>query len=235
MASNNYTVLIPAAGVGSRFGANIPKQYIQINHKPILQHTINIFTNHKKIGRIVVVISTNDELFSQYIQLPPNGIVLKQGGQSRAHSVLNGLNTLLQEKIINEDEIILVHDAVRCCLPQTALNRLLDHAHAEHGCILALPVTDTLKQAKSSRSEIEKTISRKNMWYAQTPQLFPVQLLHRALNASNLDHISDESSAIEYLGIHPLLVEGDSSNIKVTHPHDLPLANYLLNPLLTKS
>lgn len=223
--------LIPAAGVGSRFGAELPKQYVQIGEKTVLQHTVDLFAANERIDHIAVVISPEDSYFDVLITLPPNGSVHRIGGSSRAHSVFNGVNELIDMGIAALSDSILVHDAARCCLPQSALNRLLDHTeHHFNGGILALPVADTLKQ-QNAHQHIARTVSRVSMWQAQTPQLFQAALLQRALANVNLNHITDEASAVEQLGIAPMLVEGDSRNIKLTRADDAALVAFLLTQI----
>lgn len=223
----NATVIIPAAGVGSRFGTSIPKQYIKLCNKPVLQHTIDIFTANPRIARMIIVVSSEDTLAEQLIHLPPHGQLIHKGGQSRAETVANGLQYLLDTHTIDTKDAILVHDAARCCLPQNALNRLLDHIHHPNGALLAVPVTDTLKRQNQHCEAIE-TVSRTDLWQAQTPQMFPAYLLHQALKHTDWHTITDEASAIETLGIKPLLVTGDNCNIKLTHPDDAILAALLL-------
>lgn len=121
-----------------------------------------------------------------------------------------------------------MHDAARCCLPSEALTRLIVQAgNLEQGGILAVPVADTLKRADGGN--ISATVERTGLWQAQTPQLFQAGLLHRALAAENLDGITDEASAVEKLGIRPLLVQGDVCNLKLTQPQDERLVRLLLN------
>ncbi|QMT31417.1 2-C-methyl-D-erythritol 4-phosphate cytidylyltransferase [Alysiella filiformis] len=223
--------LIPAAGIGSRFGSELPKQYVQIGEKTVLQHTLDVFAANERIDHIAVVISPDDSYFDVLINLPHNGSVHRVGGSSRAQSVFNGVNELVDLGIATLSDSILVHDAARCCLPQTALNRLLDHTeHNYNGGILALPVADTLKQ-QNAHQHIARTVSRVGMWQAQTPQLFQAALLQRALANVNLNHITDEASAVEQLGISPMLVEGDSRNIKLTRADDAALVAFLLTQM----
>ncbi|ULJ60581.1 2-C-methyl-D-erythritol 4-phosphate cytidylyltransferase [Wielerella bovis] len=226
--------LLPAAGVGSRFGANIPKQYARLLNKPVLQHTIDLFAANPRISQIAVVVSPNDEWFDDCIALPPQAAVYRVGGNSRAESIANGLTYLLHHKMIDETDTVLVHDAARCCLPQTALNRLLDALEQDHenrGAILAIPVADTLKRQTPNAPHIAHTVSREYLWQAQTPQAFQAALLHHALQQADWTQITDDASAIELLGIQPILVEGDSRNIKLTRPDDARLAAYFLqNP-----
>lgn len=223
-----YPVLIPAAGVGSRFGANIPKQYAQIAHAPVLQHTIDLFTQNPRIGQIAVIISPEDEWYDNCIKQPAQCNVYRVGGSSRAESVANGLATLLQQQKISPNDTILVHDAARCCLPQAALNRLLDALpQCPDGAILAIPVADTLK-SQDNNQRIVHTVPRAGLWQAQTPQAFVASSLHRALQTADLEYITDEASAMERLGFAPQLVEGDNRNLKLTRPDDAAWAVFLL-------
>ncbi|XXQ68440.1 2-C-methyl-D-erythritol 4-phosphate cytidylyltransferase [Neisseriaceae bacterium B1] len=220
-------VILPAAGVGSRFGAAIPKQYAQIAGQTVLQHTLNIFAQHAKIHHIAVIISPADDYFAQYIRLPENAAVYAIGGNTRAQTVQNGVNHLLQHAIAAPEDLIFVHDAARCCLPLSALERLIQAAQHPAGALLAIPVADTLKQQTREKT-VAQTIDRSALWQAQTPQVFQAALLQRALANANPEQITDEASAIETLGLQPLLVEGASRNFKLTRPDDALLAEFLL-------
>ena len=221
-----YTVLIPAAGNGSRFGGERPKQYALLAGKPVLQHTLDALAANARIGRIAVVLSPQDRDFDALIRLGAQTVAYRVGGASRAETVANGLNALLADGL-DENEVLLVHDAARCCLPQSALNRLLDAAGHPDGAILAVPVADTLKRADNGGT-VAATVCRDGLWQAQTPQLFQAALLRRALAAADLSQVTDEASAVEMLGRRPLLVEGDSRNLKLTRPADAALAAWLL-------
>lgn len=221
-----YTVLIPAAGSGSRFGGERPKQYALLAGKPVLQHTLDALAANARIGRIAVVLSPQDRDFDGLIRPGAQTMAYRVGGASRAETVANGLNALLADGL-DENEVLLVHDAARCCLPQSALNRLLDAAGHPDGAILAVPVADTLKRADNGGA-VAATVCRDGLWQAQTPQLFQAALLRRALAAADLSQVTDEASAVEMLGRRPLLVEGDSRNLKLTRPADAALAAWLL-------
>lgn len=223
-----YTVLIPAAGVGSRFGAPQPKQYSVLHGKSVLQHTIDLFAANARIAHIAIVISPEDEWFDSSVRLPAQASVHRVGGETRAHSVANGLATLLAQTQLTDDDMVLVHDAARCCLPQSALNRLLDALpQCPDGAILAIPVADTLKY-QDDNQRIVHTVPRTGLWQAQTPQAFRAGSLHHALQTVDLVHITDEASAMEALGYAPQLIEGDSRNIKLTRPDDAFWATWLL-------
>lgn len=218
--------LIPAAGVGARFGAGKPKQYVQIHGQSVLQHTLNVFLAHPQIDYIAVILSPDDETL-QTASSDKVGL-FKCGGDSRAETVRNGVNALLHSGLAAADDNILVHDAARCCLPAEALSRLIDAAgNQAQGGILAVPVADTLKRA-DAHGRIETTVPRAGLWQAQTPQLFQTALLQRALAAEDLSAVTDEASAVEALGIQPLLVAGDSRNLKLTLPQDEHIVRLLL-------
>ena len=218
--------LIPAAGVGARFGAGKPKQYVQIHGQSVLQHTLNVFLAHPQIDYIAVILSPDDETL-QTASSDKVGL-FKCGGDSRAETVRNGVNALLHSGLAAADDNILVHDAARCCLPAEALSRLIDAAgNQAQGGIFAVPVADTLKRA-DAHGQIEATVPRAGLWQAQTPQLFQTALLQRALAAEDLSAVTDEASAVEALGIQPLLVAGDSRNLKLTLPQDEHIVRLLL-------
>lgn len=219
--------LIPAAGIGARFGADKPKQYVEIGSKTVLEHTIGIFERHEAVDLTVVVVSPEDTFADKVQTAFPQVRVWKNGGQTRAETVRNGVAKLLETGLAADDNI-LVHDAARCCLPSEALTRLIEQAgNAAEGGILAVPIADTLKRAEGG--QISATVERTSLWQAQTPQLFRAGLLHRALAAENLDGITDEASAVEKLGIRPLLVQGDARNLKLTQPQDAYIVRLLLN------
>lgn len=220
--------LIPAAGIGARFGADKPKQYVEIGGKTVLEHTVCIFQNHPSIDMTVVVVSPEDVLANGFQTAFAGVEVWKIGGRTRAETVRNGVEKLLETGLASADDNILVHDAARCCLPSEALTRLIEQAgNAAEGGILAIPVADTLKRAEGGR--ISATVERTSLWQAQTPQLFRAGLLHRALAAENLDGITDEASAVEKLGVRPLLIQGDVRNLKLTQPQDAYIVRLLLN------
>lgn len=220
--------LIPAAGIGARFGTDKPKQYVEIGGKTVLEHTVCIFQNHPSIDMTVVVVSPEDVLADGFQTAFAGVEVWKIGGRTRAETVRNGVEKLLETSLASADDNILVHDAARCCLPSEALTRLIEQAgNAAEGGILAIPVADTLKRAEGGR--ISATVERTSLWQAQTPQLFQAGLLHRALAAANLEGITDEASAVEKQGVRPLLIQGDVRNLKLTQPQDAYIVRLLLN------
>lgn len=215
-----FHALIPAAGSGSRMGHAVPKQYLELQGRPLLWHTVQVFERHPEIASTHVVIAPDDPVWTRYDWSGCHKLRLHRcGGATRAESVLAGLRAMDAA----EDDWVLVHDAARPCLTQTALNRLMSTLRDDAvGGILAIPVADTLKRAGEG-GRIAATVPRTRLWGAQTPQMFRRGMLLQALAQAGAE-VTDEASAIEALGIAPLLVEGDPANLKVTHPADLPLA-----------
>ena len=207
-------------------GAEHPKQYLAIHGQPMIWHTIRAFEQHAAIVRIHVVISPQDGWWDAYDWSGFSKLaVLRCGGSTRAESVLNGLRACAAE--VAAEDWMLVHDAARPCLSQALLDKLLAQLAADPvGGILAAPVADTLKrQAEDGR--IAATVPRAGLWGAQTPQMFRHALLTRALEHVG-NEVTDEASAIEALGLAPQLVESDLTNLKVTYPRDLEVAEWLL-------
>ncbi len=222
--------LVPAAGAGSRMQSVCPKQYLRLHGEPLIAHTLRALARESRIASIVVVVSPDDAHWDNYDWSEWQGRlrVLRCGGAMRAQSVLNGLDALSTD--ISDDTWVLVHDAARPCLPHEALSRLIDNVqHDAVGGLLAVPVADTLKRA-DAEGRVAATEPRAGLWQAQTPQMFRYGLLKRALLPAGAD-ITDEASAIEHLGLKPLLVEADSRNLKVTQPRDLQLASLILEHL----
>ena len=225
MTSPRVVAVIPAAGVGSRMQADRPKQYLSLNGKTILEHTIDALLNHPLIDDVIVAISQGDEYFDQ-LGLRQKPIRVVEGGKERADSVLNGILSL------DENDWALVHDAARPCVDDADISNLLSLIGSEDvtGGILATPVRDTMKRVKPSSNIISHTEDRNGLWHALTPQLFPAMLLKRALQEGLAQGVSitDEASAMEFAGHSVAMVSGSPANIKITHPADLPLAEFYL-------
>lgn len=219
----NFSVVIPAAGIGSRFGGKIPKQYFPIGDRALASHTLAVLLACPGLKRLVVALSPEDTWFAQLPEASDSRIECVIGGSERADSVLNGLQHLAGER---DDSWVLVHDMARPCITVAMIEGLLTEL-AEHpvGGILALPVNDTVKKGDRSQG-IEQTLDRSDMWLAQTPQMFRYRLLFDALHqglAQGLN-ITDEASAVEAAGHKAKLVAGNVRNLKVTRPDDLALA-----------
>lgn len=232
-------VVIPAAGVGRRMQSDCPKQYLTLHDKTILEHTIDLFLGHAAISGIVVVVSAEDEYWPSIADTFQGFPVFQAiGGEERVDSVFKGLSFLL-EKGVPEAAVVLVHDAARPCLPRGDLHLLLAaiDEYADGGAILATPVRDTMKRADPEHKMfIQHTENREHLWHALTPQMASLGLLHRAIeqgvNAGA--SLTDEASALEYVGLTPRLLEGSSRNIKITRPADLDLAAFFLQQRLAE-
>ncbi len=229
-----FFALVPAAGSGARMGAALPKQYLALAGRPLLYHTLKQLCACAEIERVFVVLAAGDRFFAQQDWQPFADRIepLYCGGAARAVSVFNGL--LAVRDLLAADDWMLVHDAVRPCLPADALQRLIDTLRNDAvGGLLALPVVDTLKRADAA-GLVMQTESRESLWQAQTPQMFRYRALLEALRAFDPALATDEASAIEHLGQRPRLVSGDTRNLKVTYPHDLELAALILNSMEKK-
>lgn len=221
--------LVPAAGSGSRMGAALPKQYLTLLGRPLIAHTLRVLCRHALIDRVYVVLSPGDEEWARHdwSDLGPKLRPLECGGATRADSVTHGLCAMADE--LGPEDWVLVHDAARPCLSQDQLQALMTALeHDAVGGLLAVPVADTLKRAAPDQS-IAATVPRDGLWQAQTPQMFRHGLLLRALLHTGSQGITDEASAVEALGLAPRLVASDMTNLKVTFPLDLHLAEMILH------
>jgi len=223
--------VVPAAGRGSRFGGEVPKQYLDVGGEPLLAYTLRALLAHTSVEGAMVVLAADDAFWPGWQTLSGKPVRTCAGGESRADSVLAGLLAL--PETVQPDDFVLVHDAARPNVRLPDLDNLLERGCSHPvGAILAAPVRDTLKRAGSD-GEIDRTESRETLWRALTPQLFRRLPLTRALQAAFEDGVSvtDESMAMELQGLRPLLVEGRDDNIKVTTPADLLMISQVLLPV----
>jgi len=220
--------LVPCAGVGARSGAALPKQYVPLAGRAMVAHTLAALQAVPRLAATLVVLAPDDTLFDTSVPgfVDARGWVARCGGATRAASVTNGLAELAARGA-DAGDWVLVHDAARCLLRPAWVDRLIDACwHDDIGGLLALPLADTLKQAANG-ARVAATLPRGDKWAAQTPQMFRLGPLRRAL-ADAGDAVTDEASAIEHLGHAPLLVPGSLENFKVTNPDDFDLAQRLL-------
>ncbi|MNF58648.1 2-C-methyl-D-erythritol 4-phosphate cytidylyltransferase [compost metagenome] len=219
---SGLTAIVPAAGIGSRMGADCPKQYLTLAGKTILEHTLGCLLSHPAIARVIVALAPHDEWFEQLAVAADPRILRVEGGSERAYSVLNALHVV-------EGKWVLVHDAARPCLTQGDLDALIASAMACDGAILGSRVRDTMKRTDGA-GNIVATVEREQLWHALTPQMFPTGTLKRALEEGLAlgALITDEASAMERAGFTVKMVEGRADNIKVTRPEDLSLAELFL-------
>lgn len=229
--SRRTFAVIPAAGTGSRFGGGTPKQYLLLQGAPLIWHTLQALLADARIEQIVVVLAPDDTAWGAAC-LPTVGAdricIVREGGATRADSVINGINWLKKYIKVENEDWVLVHDAARPCLAVEQLTRLIDTLIDDPvGGLLAIPVADTVKRA-DPETRVEATIDRRQLWQAQTPQMFRIGPLQAALSVDDLSTITDEASAIERSGQRPRLVSGSLTNLKVTYPEDLVLASMIL-------
>ena len=245
--------VVPAAGVGRRMNGGKPKQYLLLNGKTVLEHSLEKLLLEPRIQKIIVVVNADDKYWQSLPVFKNPRIEVATGGAERCLSVLNGVQHLLASLAESDseggdnngnqadgnrslgDSWVMVHDIARPCIKLSDIQKLIA-ASQNHpvGGILAVPVVDTLKRIGSDQ-HIQMTVDRADLWHAQTPQMFPCKLLHSVLR-DGIEKglvITDEASAMEFAGFSPLLVEGSPDNIKITRPEDLALAEYYLSKGLT--
>lgn len=219
--------LIPCGGSGTRAGAGTPKQYRVLAGKPMVMHTLAAFSAVSRLAGVVVATAADDAALSDLFFDP--FFIAAQAGNTRADTVFNGLNRLVEHGAAAADWV-LVHDAARCLIMPEQINTLIDACLEDAvGGLLALPLPDTLKREHSGR--VADTLDRDDKWLAQTPQMFRIGALLNALDvAGDLSNsfLTDESSAMERLGLAPKLVRGSAQNFKVTYPEDFALAEAVL-------
>jgi 2-C-methyl-D-erythritol 4-phosphate cytidylyltransferase len=227
---SKFFAVIPAAGSGSRMGNSLPKQYLPLAGRPMIYHAVHTLCISPEITSVFVILSPEDREWSKHdwSEFSSKLIVFNCGGETRAMSILNGLKAASEESFIDNDDWVMVHDAARPCLSEELLKKLLDELSDDAvGGLLAVPLSDTLKRG-GTNNRVQKTEPRKNLWQAQTPQMFRYKLLLDALCKPDSLIMTDDASAVEALGSCPKLVLGDVSNIKITYPKDLVLAELIL-------
>ncbi len=219
--------IVPCAGSGSRAGATLPKQYVQLDGRPVVAHTLAALGAVSRLARLLVVVAKDDDAFEQHVGAvtASHVAVARVGGATRAASVAAGI-VELSRLGARPDDWVLVHDAARCLVRVEWIDALIDACGADPvGGLLAMPVADTLKRESHGRSVA--TIPREGVWQAQTPQMFRLGILARGLADAGAG-ATDESSAVEALGLSPRLVPGSAENWKLTHAADFAIAEAIL-------
>ncbi len=228
-SDNLVNAVIPAAGIGSRMQASIPKQYLMLNGKAILDHTLEHLLACDWIAEIIVALHPDDQWFDQLKHAHNIRVKTVTGGAERSDSVLAGLHA-----ITDKSSWVMVHDAARPNIHLGDLEALRSACFKTgQGGILAAKAKDTIKRAVDSSSDfatVGATEPRHLLWHAMTPQFFPVDMLQSALETAVKQQVAvtDEASAIEFVGGDVLLVEGRTDNIKVTNPEDAALMTFYL-------
>lgn len=229
-----FWAIIPAAGIGTRMQADKPKQYLQLAHKTILEHSLLCFLNHPAFDDVYVGLSDQDTYFEKYGLHLKRGVKTFRGGKERAGTVLNGLACIADNA--KDDDWVWVHDAARPCLSIEDIDLLINKLNqVDVGLILGVPVSDTLKRVSSSKShiglsKIKETVDRSGLWRAMTPQVFKYASLRDALKYCDEYGlaVTDEASALENVGQSASMLHGSEKNIKVTLPADLAEAQEFL-------
>ncbi len=226
--ASRFWALIPCAGTGSRAlsaGVSGPKQYQPLAGQALVLHTLAAFASVSCLQATWVVVAPGDDFFTHQ---KVTSLVASCGGETRAESVFNGLQRLLDEGA-DLNDWVLVHDAARCLITPEQIDQLIDACMNDAvGGLLALPLPDTLKQAEQGR--VVATLDRTDKWLAQTPQMFRLGVLCQALAQAQETGVvvTDEASAIEAMGLAPRLIKGSAQNFKVTYPEDFSLASAVL-------
>lgn len=231
--ATDLVVVIPAAGVGSRMGANKPKQYLPLAGQTILQKTVKKFLNLEYVAQVVIAISKSDPYFDDLKLAEHPKVTVVDGGNERADSVSNGIAWAKQQGF----EWVLVHDAARPCVIKDDVDALVEYALTNNrNAILGARAKDTFKRSlpspKPSTANIDSTVDRNDLWHAFTPQCCKVGELFDAMakltnDQGQLDkRVTDEASALELVGHTVDILESSPNNIKITVPEDLPLAEF---------
>jgi 2-C-methyl-D-erythritol 4-phosphate cytidylyltransferase len=219
------SVIIPAAGQGTRMGSSTPKQYLSLNGQPILHHTLQAFEASGLVDSVTLVVPEND---LDSAQKKWNYKIVKnivQGGQERQDSVYNGFKAL-----DSDTDVVLVHDGVRPFVTPDMIERSIKAARQFGAAIVAIPVSDTIKQV-DSKDIVTRTVDRNGLWRVQTPQAFQYAILGEAFQKAKSDSFygTDEGSLLEHAGKKLKIIMGSELNIKITRQEDLILGEGILN------
>lgn len=223
---SSLMAVIPAAGNGSRMESDVPKQFLTVADKTLLEYSIEAVCQDSRVEQVFIAVSNPAaDYFEELKKNQPTKVYFVKGGNSRAESVLAGINAATAQGATH----VLVHDAARPCLPETALKRVIDAGLKDpQGAILAIPVRDSLKrsvispQGEKGNAHIESSVDREALWQAQTPQVFSAERLQQAIEHMGVlnPQLTDEASAMQWCGFQPALIPGSIRNLKVTHPED---------------
>ncbi len=228
-----HLAIIVAAGKGLRMDLKTKKQYFHLDDIPILTRTIMAFDTCDLVKEIILVVPKQEKAYCKIHIIDPYGIKKKihlvEGGNKRHDSVLNGLK-YIQDRLTREKEtVVMIHDGVRPFVDQNMIKDCIWNAIENGACIPAVKITDTVKQVLPD-SVIQKTLNRENLYNAQTPQAFKLDLILRAFDHAEKTLFSgtDDASLVEHIGHKVLIIKGSKWNIKITTPEDLVLGKYLL-------
>ena len=219
--------VVPAGGTGTRMGGTVPKQFLELNGKPILYYTLKTLQDCGIISELILVVPEKeyDNACTDWLGKPEIVTKVVVGGEKRQDSVYNGFCELSQQT-----EIVLVHDGVRPFLSHQMIQESVDAAREYGAAITAIPVNDTIKRVDDS-GLVSQTVDREGLWRVQTPQVFRYELLQEAFKKANSEKFygTDEGTLIEHLGKPVKVVEGSEQNIKITRPEDLRLSEIFIS------
>ena len=228
MSNSRLALIIPAAGSGERLGTTVPKPYLKLADKTILEHTLTQFLQIH--GLQSVVVSTSDKYIKQTETIlsrlfPDITTQVVLGGVERQHSIMNALSVISSDDI----DLVAIHDAVRPFVDQDSIRNCIELSSKVGGAIVAVSAKDTIKVSDEGRFVLQ-TPDRKSLWQAQTPQIFRIDLIKRAYQQAQKDGFlgTDDSSLVEHLGGKVAIVEGNRENFKITYPLDFKLAEWLI-------
>ena len=214
--------VVPAGGLGTRMGGTVPKQFLNLNGKPILYYTLKALQESGLISELILVVPKKEygNACDQWLGKPEIVTKVVVGGVRRQDSVYNGFCEVSQES-----EIVLVHDGVRPFLSHKMIRETINAAREYGAAITAIPVHDTIKRVGASGLVLQ-TVERENLWRVQTPQAFQYKILNEAFKKANSENFygTDEGTLIEHLGAPVKVIEGSEKNIKITRPEDLELS-----------
>ena len=227
---HRVTAVIPAAGSGIRMGLEEAKQYLELGGKPLLARTLRAFQECHLVNAVIIVVPEKDVDYclQQIVQRYQLSKVYKviSGGERRQDSVRNGI-----EAVADSCRWVLVHDGVRPFVSTELIEKVIKAARRFRAVITGLPVTETIKQA-GSKGNVLRTIKRRDLWLIQTPQIFrreDIHLAHQEALRQGWTEATDDAFLVEKIGISVKIIEGEERNIKVTTPHDLQVARFLLS------
>ncbi len=224
-----YWGVIPAAGIGQRMNSQIPKQFMQLGDRKLIEWTIQALADHQSIDGVYIGLTADNQYSDWVLSIHEKILDVYEGGSSRSETVLNGIRHMLGQGC-SSDDWLLVHDSNRPFLSPSEITDLIEQVGDDvNGGILSQPIFDTMKLESSGR--ISKTLPRGELFRAQTPQMFKLGKLGKALEDSIESgmEVTDESQAMERSGYHPRLVPGRSANIKITTSEDMKLAEAMLD------
>ena len=214
--------IVPAGGLGTRMGGTVPKQFLNLNGKPILYYTLKALQESGLISELILVVPKKEygNACDQWLGKPEIVTKVVVGGAKRQDSVYNGFC-----EVSREPEIVLVHDGVRPFLSHKMIRETINAAREYGAAITAIPVHDTIKRVDAS-GLVSQTVERENLWRVQTPQAFQYKILNEAFKKANSENFygTDEGTLIEHLGAPIKVIEGSEKNIKITQPEDLELS-----------